>query len=206
MDRVLLGVAGSHRLDDEQRRIVAYHEAGHAVLGHELPGAWIPHRVSVIPRGRTLGAVLTRDEGERLLVTRSELLDEMAALLGGHTAEELVFGEVSSGAGADLQRVNRIARQMVVELGMSARLGVVAYGDDRRPGDSARIHSEETARLIDEEVATIVHEAQARAREVLDRSRVLLDRVAAQLAEREVVTAEELEAILAGARTAGAGR
>ncbi|HWC28135.1 MAG TPA: AAA family ATPase, partial [Solirubrobacteraceae bacterium] len=205
MDRVLLGVAGTHRLNDEQRTIVAYHEAGHAVLGHELPGARIPHRVSVIPRGRRLGAVLTRDEGDRLLMTRSMLLDEMAALLGGHTAEDLVFGEVSSAAGEDLQRVNLVARQMVVELGMSAGLGVVAYGDDGR-GAGARIHSEETARRVDEEVARIVREAQARARDVLERSRAVLDRVAAAVAEREILTAEELEAILAGARTPSASR
>ncbi|MBW3609732.1 MAG: AAA family ATPase, partial [Actinobacteria bacterium] len=195
MDRVLLGVAGTHRISDEQRRIVAYHEAGHAVVGHALPGARVPHRLSVIPRGRTLGAVLTREEdGDRLLHSRSTLLDEMAALLGGHTAEALVFDEVTSGAAGDLLRVNQIARQMVLELGMSEGFGVVTHGDGERGAD----HSDETARRIDEEVSRLVTEAQARARGVLERSRVVLDRVAAAVIEREVLTGDELAAILAG--------
>ena len=195
MDRVLLGVAGTHRISDEQRRIVAYHEAGHAVVGHALPGARVPHRLSVIPRGRTLGAVLTREEdGDRLLHSRSTLLDEMAALLGGHTAERLVFDEVTSAAAEDLLRVNRIARQMVLELGMSEGFGVVTHADGERGAD----HSDETARRIDEEVSRLVTEAQARARAVLERSRVVLDRVAAAVIEREVLTGDELAAILAG--------
>ena len=195
MDRVLLGVAGTHRISDEQRRIVAYHEAGHAVVGHALPGARVPHRLSVIPRGRTLGAVLTGEEdGDRLLNSRSMLLDEMAALLGGHTAEQLVFDEATSAAAEDLLRVNRIARQMVLELGMSDGFGVVTHGDGDRAGD----HSDETARRIDEEVALLVAEAQARARAVLERSRVVLDRVAGAVIEREVLTGDELATILAG--------
>ena len=198
MDRVLLGVAGTHRMNDEQRRIVAYHEAGHAVVGSVLPGARVPHRLSVIPRGRTLGAVLTRDDEDRLLTTRSRMLDEMAAWLGGHTAEDLVFGEVTSGAAADLKRVNQMARQMVLELGMSEGFGVLTYGD-REGGVGLRDdHSDETTRRIDEEVARLVHEAQARAREVLRRSRRALDRVAEAVLEREVLTGEDIEALLAG--------
>ena len=198
MDRVLLGVAGGHRLSAEQRKIVAYHEAGHAVIGHELPGARIPHRISVIPRGRTLGAVLTRDDDDRLLVTRSMIFDEMAALLGGHTAEQLVFGEASSAAGEDLERVNRLARQMVVELGMSARLGVRTFAEAADGAGRRHDHSDATARQIDEEISRLITEAQACARDILERSRATLDRVAAEVAEREILTAEELESILAG--------
>ncbi len=194
MDRVLLGVAGSHRMSDEQRRIVAYHEAGHALVGHALPGARVPHRLSVVPRGQTLGAVMTRDDDDRLLSSRSMLLDEMAALLGGHTSELLVFGEVTSGAAHDLTRVNRIARQMVLELGMSDGFGVVTHGDRSTGAD----HSDGTAQRIDEEIARLVTEAQARARAVLERSRAVLDVVAATVIEREILSGDELEAILSG--------
>ena len=205
MDRVVLGVAGTQRMTDEQRRIVAYHEAGHAVVGHVLPGARIPHRLSVIPRGQTLGAVMTRDDGDRLLNSRSTLLDEMAALLGGHTAEMLVFGEVTSGAAGDLQRVNRIARQMVLELGMSDGFGVVTHGDRDRHSGLREDHSDDTARRIDDEIARIVTDAQARARSVLERSRHVLDRVAAAVIEREVLAADELEAILSDDAPAARG-
>ena len=204
MDRVLLGVAGTHRMTDEQRRIVAYHEAGHAVVGHVLPGARVPHRISVIPRGRTLGAVLTRDDEDRLLHSRSTLLDEMAALLGGHTAERLVFGEVTSGASGDLLRVNRMARHMVLELGMTEGFGVVTFGDRERGAGLRDDHSDDTTQRIDEEVERLVTEAQASARAVLTRSRTLLDEVAETVIEREVLTSEELDAILngnGGART-----
>ncbi len=194
MDRVLLGVAGSHRMSDEQRRIVAYHEAGHAVVGHALPGARIPHRVSVIPRGRGLGVTLTRDDGDRLLSSRSMLIDEMGYLLGGHTAELLVFGEVTTGASNDLQRVNTIARQMVLELGMSEGFGVVTHGDRSAGAD----HSDETAHRIDDEIERLVTEAQARARRVLEGSRPVLDHVAATVMERETLSGDELEAILGG--------
>jgi ATP-dependent metalloprotease FtsH len=202
MDRVLLGVAGTQRMTDEQRRIVAYHEAGHAVLGHALPGARVPHRLSVIPRGRTLGSVMTRDDGDRLLTTRSMLLDEMAALLGGHTTEMLVFGDVTSGAAEDLLRVNRIARQMVLELGMSEGLGVVALGDGGG-GALREEHSDDTARRIDDEVERLVLEAQARARAVLERSRGVLDRVAAAVVEHELLASEDLLAILDDGAPAG---
>ena len=194
MDRVLLGIAGGRQMTGEERRVIAYHEAGHAVVGHALPGARLPHRVSVMPRGRTLGAVLTRDDGDRILHSRSTLLDEMASFLGGHTAEMLVFAEVTSGAGADLRWVDGIARRMVVDLGMSEGFGVVAPGERER--DSRTRYSEETARRIDAEVARLVGEAQQRARAVLERSRDELDAVAAAVLEREVLTSEDLAEIL----------
>ena len=200
MDRVLLGVAGTNRMSEEQRRVVAYHESGHAVVGHALPGARVPHRVSVMPRGRTLGAVMTRDDGDRLLDSRSSLLDQMAALLGGHTAEMLVFGEVTSGASGDLQRVNQIARQMVLELGMSDGFGVVTHSSHGRNGVLRDEHSDETAHRIDEEVASLVVEAQERARAVLTRARDLLDQIADAVLEREVLTADDLEAIVGRSR------
>ncbi len=127
-----------------------------------------------MPRGRTLGVVLTRDD-ENLLQSRTMMLDEMAAWLGGHTAEEVVFGEVTSGASGDLWHVNRVARQMVLVLGMSDGFGVVAPGTGVR---DRRNMSEDTARRVDDEVARLVAEAQSRAREVLTRERDLLDRIA----------------------------
>jgi cell division protease FtsH len=200
MDRVLLGVAGTHRLDDDQRQIIAYHEAGHAVLGHVLPGAKVPHRVSVIPRGRTLGVTLVRDEDERKLHTRSAMVDEMAAWLGGRTAEEIVFGEFTTGASGDLQMVNRMARMMVFELGMSDGLGPVALGDPARDGRRPRPHSDATARRADEEVERLINEAHARAQEALRRHRSLLDSVASAVLEHEVLSSDELEKILGAAR------
>ena len=197
MDRVLRGVAGTHRMTDRQRRIVAYHEAGHAVVGHALPGARIPHRLSVIPRGGSLGAVLTRDDDEdRLLTSREMLLDDMASLLGGYTAEELVFGAVTSGASGDLQRVNHLARQMVLEFGMSATFGVVTHSTRDSDGRVWQLASEATATRIDGDVARLVTEAQDRARDVLRRARESLDAVAAAVLEREVLSSEDLEQIL----------
>ncbi|HEV2787713.1 MAG TPA: AAA family ATPase [Solirubrobacteraceae bacterium] len=195
MDRVLLGLAGGRRMREEERRIVAYHEAGHAVLGFALPGAQVPHRVSVIPRTQTLGVVMTRDKEERLLRSRAMYIDQIAAFLGGHTAELLVFGDVTDGAGSDLRWVNRVARSMVADLGMADGYGVIAHDDVDE--DQPR-HSEATARRIDDAVAQIVTEAQERARTTLSGLRDQLDAVATAVLEREVLTAEELESMLGG--------
>lgn len=173
--------------------MVAYHEAGHALVALALPGARLPHKLSVIPRGRALGFMWDVDDGERAVQPRSDLVDQMAMLLGGRTAELLVFDEPSSGAAEDLRRVNAMARRMVGELGMSDALGGMTYtGQD---GAEGRYADAELA-LVGAEARRLVEEAGRIARGVLERGRSSLDDVALALLEREVLSASELEAIV----------
>jgi ATP-dependent metalloprotease FtsH len=198
IERVLLGVASrSHIMSDEERRIVAYHEAGHALAGLSLLGVTVPHKVTIIPRGRSLGHVWQIDEGERAIHSRSALVNQMAMGLGGRAAEELVIGEPGSGAADDLARVSDMARRMVCELGMSEALGGVTFrAADGRSGLPG--YSEDVTRRIDAEVQAIVAEARAHARRVLTESPATLDRLAEALLERETLSAAELEALVAG--------
>jgi len=190
IERVSLGVSRSHILSDQEREVVAYHEVGHALVGRALPGAKTPHRLSIIPRGRALGATWNAEEVEKLVHSRSGLIEQMAGLLGGRAAEEIVFGEPSSGAADDLSRVRQIARQMVCELGMSDALGQLSYTE----GDgSLGENSEEAARLIDQETRRVVDLAYEKGKGVLLASRAQLDKVALALVERETLTADELD-------------
>jgi len=191
VERVLLGIA-SHRhiLSDAERMIVAYHEAGHALVGRALPGIAIPHKITITPRGRTLGYVWNVDEDNRTIHSRSALTNRMAMMLGGRVAEELVFGDPSSGAGEDLSGVNALAQRMVCELGMSPALGHLTFELDH---DGARRYSEDEARLIGIEIRRLTDEAHDRARRLLAGSRDVLDRVAHALVEQETLTASELE-------------
>ncbi|MGH2771931.1 MAG: AAA family ATPase, partial [Actinomycetota bacterium] len=191
IERVGLGVSSSHILSDSERALVAYHEVGHALVGRALEGATTPHRLTIIPRGRALGVTWNQETAERLVHPKSVLIEQMAGILGGRAAEEIVFDEPSSGAADDLARVSRIARNMVCELGMSEKLGPLAYDD--RDGYEERHYSEEIAQLIDAETRSLVDQAYAKAIAVLTASRVQLDRVAAALIEREAVSFEELE-------------
>jgi cell division protease FtsH len=183
-------------MSDEERRIVAYHESGHALVALALPHATPPHKLTILPRANTLGHVRTLDTHDRVVSTRSMMIDEMAAFLGGKMAEELIFGEAGSGCSADLEHVGRVARRMVRQFGMSEALGSVAYPDReqdwRRPPPS---YSEESARTIDAEVRRLVTEASERASLVLTASRPALDAVATALLERETLTAADLEAL-----------
>src|SRR3954451_22261947 len=190
MERLMLGISAQRRvLSSEQRRIVAYHEAGHALVALALPGARLPHKLSVIPRGRAAGFMWQKADDERTVEQRTDMLDEMAMLLGGRAAELLVFGEPSSGAADDLRRVSALARQMVCELGMSDALGPMSYasGNDPSPDES---------RLIGNEVRRLVSEAEGLARRVLQEQRDMLDRVAAALLEHETLSAQDLDALV----------
>ncbi len=206
IERVMMGVASRrHIMTDEERRIVAYHEAGHALVGLTLPGVTAPHKVTIVPRGRALGYVWSLDEEERAIHSRSMLLNQMAMGLGGRTAEELAFGEPGSGAADDLAKVSRMARVMVCELGMSEALGGVTfrdrfYADGQRSGLPG--YSQEETRLIGEEVRRIVEEAHQEARQVLESSRETLNRIAEALLERETLSADELEKLVARAPVA----
>ncbi|MBE8969224.1 MULTISPECIES: ATP-dependent zinc metalloprotease FtsH3 [unclassified Nostoc] len=208
IDRVLAGPEKKDRVMSEKRKtLVAYHEAGHALVGALMPDYDPVQKISIIPRGRAGGLTWFTPSEDRMdtgLYSRAYLENQMAVALGGRIAEELIFGEeeVTTGASNDLQQVARVARQMITRFGMSDRLGPVALG--RQQGNmflgrdimSERDFSEETAAAIDEEVRKLVDVAYTRAKEVLVRNRHILDEIAQMLVDKETVDAEELQEIL----------
>ena len=209
IDRVLAGPEKKNRVMSEKRKsLVAYHEAGHALVGALMPDYDPVQKISIIPRGRAGGLTWftpSEDRMESGLYSRSYLQNQMAVALGGRVAEEIIFGkeEVTTGASNDLQQVTRVARQMVTRFGMSDRLGPVALG--RQGGGvflgrdiaSDRDFSDETAAAIDEEVHNLVEQAHERAQQVLGNNRQVLDQLAQMLTEKETVDSEELQSILA---------
>ncbi len=206
IDRVIGGLEKKNRvINQKEKRIVAYHEAGHALVAMNVPTADPVNKVSIIPRGiAALGYTQQLPTEDRYLMTREELRDRLCVLLGGRVAEEIVFGDISTGAQNDLQRATDIARSMVTEYGMSERLGVVTYGEQKRPaflntgGGSApsREYSEETARAIDEEILSLVNEAHDRVRRILNDKRDQLETLSTTLLEKETLQGEELKELL----------
>ncbi len=204
IDRVIAGPEKKHRtLNADDRHRVAFHESGHALVAETVPTGEPVHKVSIIPRGvAALGYTLQLPVEEKFLSTEQELKDQLAILLGGRVAEEIVFGEGSSGASNDLERASDIARDMVTRLGMSQRLGPLVWGKRQElrflagQEQEERNYSEETARLIDEEVKKLVEEAHQRATEILTSRRELLDRLARRLEEKEVLSGSEVEEII----------
>jgi len=200
VERVVAGLEKkSRRINEREKEIVAFHESGHALVSWMLPNADRVTKVSIIPRGLgALGYTLQLPIEDRYLLTRSELRDRMAGLMGGRVAEEEIFGEPSTGASNDLQQATGLARMMVRDYGMS-RLGPVSLSGDQGPtflgikGPENRTHSDQTALEIDREVQSFVVEAQERARDVLRRHRDKLDALAARLLAAEVVEEEEIE-------------
>ena len=209
IDRVLAGPEKKDRVMSEKRKtLVAYHEAGHALVGALMPDYDPVQKISIIPRGRAGGLTWFTPSEDRMdsgLYSRSYLQNQMAVALGGRIAEEIIFGEeeVTTGASNDLQQVARVARQMVTRFGMSDRLGPVALG--RQNGNmflgreiaSDRDFSDSTAATIDEEVRKLVDEAYQRAKDVLVTNKHVLDKLAEMLIEKETVDAEELQEVLA---------
>ncbi len=206
IDRVLLGLEKKGRvMSPEEKERVAYHEVGHALCAISVPHADPVHKVTIIPRTiGALGATLQLPTEDRYLLTKPQLEDRLVVLLGGRAAEELVFGEISTGAHNDLEQATEIARQMVMRFGMSERLGPMTYGrlwtgqflPTSLPGYEERNFSEETARLIDEEVQRVVTEAYHRAREILKQKQAALHHVARELIRRETLEREELERLV----------
>jgi cell division protease FtsH len=213
IDRVMAGLEKKNRvMSEREREIVAYHELGHALAAELLPQADPVHKISIVPRGiAALGYTQQLPTEERFLMTKSELLERLAVLLGGRAAEEVVFGEISTGAHNDLEKASDMARRMVTEYGMSERQGPVAFEKSRRPlyldiGYSPpREYSEETAREIDEEVRGIVLEAYERAKALVKKNREALDRVAAVLLQKEVLEGKEFRELLSEKRPDAAG-
>jgi cell division protease FtsH len=208
IERVMAGPEKKDRVMSEKRkRLVAYHESGHALVGALMPDYDPVQKISIIPRGQAGGLTFFTPSEERMesgLYSRAYLQNQMAVALGGRVAEEIVYGEdeVTTGASNDLQQVARVARQMITRFGMSDRLGPVALGRSQggmflgRDIAAERDFSEDTAAAIDEEVSELVAQAYRRATEVLIANRAVLDELAELLVEKETVDAEELQQLL----------
>jgi len=204
IDRVVAGLEKKRRLmSKKEKEIVAFHESGHAIVASLLPNADPVRRISIIPRGiSALGYTLQLPTEDRYLMTKTELLDRLAVLLGGRVAEEIVFGEISTGAHNDLQRATDIATSMVKAFGMSEKLGYVTFEKEKQPLFlpsslfPSREYSEETAKQIDEEVKKIVDETYLRVKEILTAKKDQLGELARLLLEKEVVEEADLKKIL----------
>jgi cell division protease FtsH len=202
IERVIAGPERKSRLiSEDEKKIVAYHEAGHAVVMNALPQADPVHKVSIIARGMAGGYTLALPEEDRTLMPRKKLMADMIGLLGGRAAEELVFDDITSGASNDLERVTKMARTMVTRLGMSSQLGPMVYGQKEeliflgREISEQRDYSEAIAEQIDAEVRSIVNESYEKAKQILSDYREKLDAVAKRLLEVETITRDEFEKI-----------
>ena len=202
IERVIAGPERKSRLiSEEEKRIVAYHEAGHAVVANALPEADPVHKVSITARGLAGGYTIMLPEEDRTLMPRKKLIADMVGLLGGRAAEEIVFDDITSGASNDLERVTRMARSMVTRLGMSDTLGPMVYGQKEeliflgREISEQRDYSEAVAQQIDKEVRQLVNDAYDRAKSVIMEYREKLDAVAQRLLDVETITREEFESI-----------
>ncbi len=203
--RVIAGPEKKTRvMSEKERRITAFHEMGHAIVGHYLEHSDPVHKISVIGRGQALGYTISMPQEDRFLTTRAELTDSMAMTLGGRAAEEIVFGEITTGASNDLEKVTATAKNMVMRYGMSERLGPRVFGHDHsqpflgREFSSEPDYSDEIAREIDDEIRRVVEGAHQRARDILTEYRESLDTISEILVRRETIEKGEFEALLAG--------
>jgi cell division protease FtsH len=204
--RVIAGPEKKSRVMSEKERLVtAYHELGHAIVGHLLPNTDPVHKISIISRGQALGYTISLPTEDKFLTTRAELTDTMAMTLGGRAAEEIIFSEITTGASNDLEKVTETAKQMVMRFGMSERLGPRVFGHDRsqpflgREFSSEPDYSDEIAREIDDEIRRIVEEAHQTAKDILVERRGALDTISKILLERETIDAEQFAKLLDGA-------
>jgi cell division protease FtsH len=204
IDRVMAGPERkSVLLSEKERKVIAYHEGGHALVGHAMPHADPVHKVTIIPRGRALGYTSALPTEDKFLVTRAEMLDQLAMLLGGRTAEELIFHEPTTGAANDIEKATQIARGMITEYGMSERLGARKFGNGDgepflgRDMSHSRDYSEEIASSIDEEIRRLIESAHDEAWEVLVEYRDVLDALVLRLLDKETVARQEVLEIFA---------
>lgn len=204
IDRILAGPEKKNRvLNPEEKRRVAFHEAGHAMVAEHVPTGQPVHKISIIPRGvSALGFTLQLPVEEKFLSTEDELKDQLAILLGGRISEEIVLGSISTGAQNDLEKASEIARSMVCNLGMSKKMGPLTYGKRQQlqfletEVSEYRNYSDETARLIDTEIMALVEEAETRAREIITANRPALEKLANLLQEKEVISRDEMLELL----------
>jgi len=206
-DKVMLGAERkSMVMKEEERRLTAYHEAGHALCAMKVVGNDPLHKVTIVPRGRALGLAFTLPEDDRVSITRQQLLANLVMTYGGRTAEELVFGydRVTTGASSDIQKATSIARRMVTQWGLSDAIGPILVGDNEqevflgRDLQSRREVSEQTAQLVDAEVKRVITNAYEGAKAVLSENLELLHTIAAALLERETLTGEDIKMIARG--------
>jgi len=206
-DKVMLGVERrSLVLTEDDRKLTAYHEAGHAVVAIKTPGSDPIHKVTIVPRGRALGLTASLPEVDRHNYTKEWLIGSLAMFFGGRAAEELIFGpeKVTTGAGNDIERATSLARRMVTQFGMSDRVGAMSVGDREqeiflgREFGHRREVSERTAEMVDDEVKRLIDEAYEKARNILAEHRELLDRMAAALLERETIDRDDVDLLGAG--------
>jgi cell division protease FtsH len=205
IDRIVAGLEKKRRvMNKKEKEIVAFHECGHTIVAVLLPTTDPVHRVSIVQRGiAALGYTLQLPTEDRYLMTKTELLDKLCVMLGGRTAEELIFHEVSTGAQNDLQRAANIARSMVTEYGMTEKFGPLTFEKERRPmfldlglPSGAKEYSEDTAREIDQEVKRLIDDGHAKVRELLSANQDRLKTLAAALLEKETIEGEEIRRIL----------
>jgi cell division protease FtsH len=204
IDRILAGPEKKNRvLHPEEKRRVAYHEAGHALVAEHVPTGQPVHKISIIPRGvAALGFTLQLPIEEKFMSTEDELKDQIAILMGGRISEQTILGSISSGAQNDLEKASEIARNMVCYLGMSKKLGALTYGKQQRmqfletDAPEYRNYSDETARMIDTEVMALITEGETRARKIIADNRSVLDKLAKLLLEKEVINREEMLGLL----------
>ena len=210
IDRVIAGPERKSRMmSDKEKKVIAFHESGHTLVAKVLPGTDPVHKVSIIPRGPALGYTLQLPTEDKYLTTQSDMLNRLCVLLGGRTAEELVFNELTTGAQDDLQKATHIANRMVCEFGMSDRMGLVAY--KKREGETflgrdigeGPGYSDQTAQIIDEEIKRIMVECQGKVRGILTEHRPVLEALAAALIEKEVLQGDEIERIVNGPSSPG---
>ena len=203
-DRVIAGPAKKSRvISEKEKNIVAYHEAGHTVIGMKLDNADVVHKVTIVPRGQAGGYAVTLPKEDRYFMTKPELIDKITGLLGGRVAEEITFNEVSTGASNDFQRATEIARRMVTEFGMSEKLGPMQFGTGHgsqvflgRDIQSEQNYSDEFARLIDLEVQKIINDAYERCKRILLENQDKLNLIAETLKEVETLDAEQIKSLM----------
>jgi cell division protease FtsH len=207
IDRVIAGPQKRTRVMDEQEKMItAYHEGGHALVAAALPGSDPVHKITIMPRGRALGYTMVLPDQEKYSTTRSQMLNQLAYMLGGRAAEELIFHDPTTGASNDIEKATGLARAMVTQFGMPERLGAIRYGQEQgevflgRDMGHARDYSEEVAGAIDEEVRSLIETAHQEAYEILVNNRDILDRLVLELLEKETLDKGEVEAVFADLR------
>lgn len=204
IDRVMAGPARKSRvMSEEERRVTAYHEGGHALVAHALPHTDPVHKITIMPRGRALGYTMVLPDEDKYSVTRNQLLDQLAYSLGGRAAEELIFHDPSTGASNDIEKATALARAMVTQYGMTEAIGAIKLGTDSsepfmgRDYGHTRDFSESVAATIDSEIRRLIENAHQEAFDILDENRSILDEMVVQLLERETLNKEEIAAIFA---------
>jgi membrane protease FtsH catalytic subunit (EC 3.4.24.-) len=204
-DKVLMGKERrSVILSDEEKKTTAYHEAGHALAAKLLPGTDPVHKVSIIPRGMALGVTMQLPVDDRHNYSKEFLENQLAMMLGGRVAEELVLNQKTTGASNDIDRATKTARKMVCQWGMSDKLGPLSFGDGGeqiflgRELIQHKNYSEDTARTIDDEIRGIIDQAHAKARTLIGENRAALDRIAEALLERETISGDDIDLLIKG--------